>query len=110
MNGAVALSAVLFTSMFTVPSTLLCFHNLSSRNSRRKIYLAGLHKRTVDTRTHTHTLKHARRKQSLRQQSEGQRVTRDEVRAVMRAAHRRQDAEGSLVMGVKHEVLIRSPG
>lgn len=102
MNSAVALGAVLFTSMFTVPSTLLCFHNLSSRNSRRKSYLAGLHKRTVDT--HTHTLKHARRKQSLRQQSEGQRVTRDEVRAVMRAAHRRQDAEGSLVMGGAYQI------
>lgn len=31
-------------SMFTVPSALLCFDNLSSQNSPRKSYLVGLHK------------------------------------------------------------------
>lgn len=43
-----------FVCMFTVPTALLCFDNLSSQNSRRKSYLAGLHK-CMHTRTHTHT-------------------------------------------------------
>lgn len=33
---------------------------------------------------------------------------KEELRAVMTAARRRQDTRGSLVMGVNHEVLIRS--
>lgn len=47
------------TSMFTVPSALLCFDNLSSQNSPRKSYLVGLHKCMY---THTHTMSYEWRK------------------------------------------------
>lgn len=95
----------LFMTMFTLLSTLMCFHNLSSQNSHRKSYLAGVHNPTVHTHTHTATSVHGGSRASDNNQRD--RVSRDEVRAVMSTAHRRQD-EGSLVMGVKHEVLIRS--
>lgn len=45
---------------------------------------------------------------SPRQPSEGLRAAREELRAVMAAALRRQDTKGRLVMGVNHELLIRS--
>lgn len=70
---------------------------------------ACIHIRT-NTHAHTHIGRQSNRwrKRSLRQPSEGQRVTREELRAVMTASRRRQDTKGSLVMGVNHEVLIRS--
>ncbi len=91
-------------SMFTVPSTLLCFDNLSSQNSLRKGSSVGLHK-CMYTHTHTSRQSYEWRKQSPRQSSEGQRASRG---AVITAAGRRRDARGSLVMGVNCEVLIRS--
>lgn len=64
----------------------------------------------INACTHTHRGRQSYewRKRRLRQPSEGQRVTRGELRAVITVAGRRQDARGSLVMGVSHEVLIRS--
>lgn len=61
--------------------------------------------------THTHTRGQTKRWMdggSPRQPSEGLRAAREELRAVMAAALRRQDTKGSLVMGVNHELLIRS--
>jgi len=66
----------------------------------------------INACTHTHASRgrqsNGSRKWCLRQPSEGQRVTRGELRAVIAAAGRRRDSRGSIVMGASLEGLIRS--
>lgn len=62
----------------------------------------------TNTNTHTKADRAIDGGSGLSDNHQRDRVTREELRAVMTAARRRQDTKGSLVMGVNHEVLIRS--
>lgn len=88
----------LCTSVFTLPSALLCFDNLSSRNSPRKSYSVGLHK-CMYAGTQTHTWADGAESGGSPVGDNHQRVTTGGAGAVITAAGRRQDAGGGLVMG-----------
>lgn len=78
---------LLFVSMFTVPTALLCFDNLSSQNSRRKSYLVGLHKcMRVRTHTGTHT--------QTGRQSDGWRKSQTSIRGAESSWRRTKGCNG----------------
>lgn len=110
-----------FMSMFTVPSALLCFDNLSLQNSPRNSHLVGLHKCNKCMYTHTHKHKHTHkgrqsnrwRKRTLRQPSEGQsdqrRTKGCNDRSPPQTGHQRKPRHGSEPWGAYQIQVKTSP-